>query len=59
MIPDGLSQSGDSGGLVYTLDDGDRCRALGFVIGGNDDYTLVTPASKCLAAMEASLYAPH
>jgi hypothetical protein len=23
-----FSQSGDSGGLVYTLDDGDRCRAL-------------------------------
>jgi hypothetical protein len=49
-----FSQGGDSGAMVYAIDGGE-CRALGFVVGGNQRYTYIVPASTCLTAMKAAL----
>jgi hypothetical protein len=49
-----FSQAGDSGALVYAVR-GSRCRAVGFIVGGNESYNYITPAATCLQAMEASL----
>lgn len=46
-----FSASGDSGSIVYTTDG----RAIGLVIGGSADYTLLSPLSKCLEAINAEL----
>lgn len=49
-----FSTSGDSGAIVYVVADG-KARALGFVVGGSDRATFVTPAVKCLSAVQATL----
>lgn len=51
-----FSQKGDSGACVYALE-GRHCRALGFVVGGNDDHTFFTPAQVCLDALDVELKA--
>jgi hypothetical protein len=49
-----FSQPGDSGAMVYAVKDS-KCRALGFIVGGSESHSYVTPAIACLEAMEARL----
>jgi len=49
-----FSRRGDSGALVYAVV-GKKCRAVGFVVGGNDRHTFICPAITCLTAMNAEL----
>ena len=46
-----FSQPGDSGALVYNED----MKAIGFVIGGSNDFSIVIPCSECLLDHEAKL----
>jgi hypothetical protein len=46
-----FSEPGDSGALVYTADG----RAIGFVIGGTDQTTFVSPIDACLREIEAEI----
>jgi hypothetical protein len=46
-----FSESGDSGALVYTADG----YGIGFIIGGTEDMSFVSPMDVCLREIEAEL----
>jgi len=46
-----FSQAGDSGALVYTADG----YGLGFIIGGTEDISFISPMDVCLRQIEAEL----
>lgn len=46
---DRFSADGDSGALVYTKD----FKAMGIIVGGNDEYTWAAPIESCLEAVSA------
>jgi hypothetical protein len=46
-----FSEAGDSGSVVYTSSGA----AVGLVIGGSDEFTVISPLSICLEAIEADL----
>jgi hypothetical protein len=50
-----FSQEGDSGAIVYTVQDG-RCAAAGFVVGGSEGHTFIAPAKPCLDKVGATLW---
>lgn len=46
-----FSKGGDSGAVVYTAD----FKALGLVVGGNDNYSWISPLDRCMEAMHIDL----